>query len=355
MNILILGGTGAMGTPLVQILKKSNQLFVTTRSNSHEDEENVTYLKGDAHDLNFLMDILELKYYDAIVDFLIYSTEEFAKRYSLFLDKTKQYIFLSSARVYSDCGLSKITEKSGRLLDTSKDKNYVHSDEYAIRKAKQENILLKSEKHNFTIVRPYITYNNERLQLGIFEKEVWLQRALSNKTIVVNNSVLSKYTTLTFGYDVALRIASLIGNERAYGEIIHIVTDKYIQWKKVLDIYLEVIEQNLGYKPKIIISDEYNSLSKKRSYHQIYCDRMYNRIFDNSKIEDISNLSSEFIPPEIGLKQCLNTFLKDSGKFLFKSWKFEAVFDKITGEKERLSNINGFRNKVIYLLFRYVF
>ena len=167
MNILILGGTGAMGKPLVQILKKSNQLFVTTRNNNYKDEENVTYLKGDAHDLNFLMDILDLKYYDAIVDFLIYSTEEFADRYRLFLDTTKQYIFISSARVYSDCGLSKITEKSGRLLDTSNDKNYIQSDEYAIRKAKQENLLLNSKEENFTIVRPYITYNKERLQLGI--------------------------------------------------------------------------------------------------------------------------------------------------------------------------------------------
>lgn len=215
--------------------------------------------------------------------------------------------------------------------------------------------IFREEPNNFTIVRPYITYNKERLQLGIYEKEVWLQRAISHKTIVVNNSVLSKFTTLTFGYDVALRIASLIGNERAYSEIFHIVTDKYIQWKTVLDIYLEVIEHNLGYKPKIIFSDEYNKLSKKRAYHQIHCDRMYNRIFDNSKIEKISKVSSEYIPPEIGLKQCLNDFIKGSGKFLSKSWRQEAVFDKITGEKEPISNIKGVRAKLVYILFRYFF
>ena len=48
-----------------------------------------------------------------------------------------------------------------------------------------------------------LPYYNNRLQLGIFEKEIWLQRALDGKKIVFSRNIASKYTTLTYGYDVA--------------------------------------------------------------------------------------------------------------------------------------------------------
>lgn len=50
-------------------------------------------------------------------------------------------------------------------------------DEYAITKAHQENLLINSKNKNWTIIRPYITYSEQRLQLGTFEKEDWLYRA----------------------------------------------------------------------------------------------------------------------------------------------------------------------------------
>ena len=48
MKILILGGTGAIGTPLIAILRQNQdiQICVTSRS-EHSSEENVQYLKAD--------------------------------------------------------------------------------------------------------------------------------------------------------------------------------------------------------------------------------------------------------------------------------------------------------------------
>lgn len=74
---------------------------------------------------------------------------------------------------------------------------YVQSDEYAIAKAKQEDILRNSDFKNWTIVRPYITYSDERLQLGFFEKELWLYRAIKGKTIIFPSDIYEKTTTLT--------------------------------------------------------------------------------------------------------------------------------------------------------------
>ena len=63
--------------------------------------------------------------------------------YKLLLEATKQYFYFSSARVYANSDV--LTEDSQRLLDSNFDLQYVQSDEYAIAKAKQEDILRNSD------------------------------------------------------------------------------------------------------------------------------------------------------------------------------------------------------------------
>ena len=54
LKILILGGTGAMGTSLVSILaKRNNDLFITSRKKRISQENNIKYIQGNAHDKNF--------------------------------------------------------------------------------------------------------------------------------------------------------------------------------------------------------------------------------------------------------------------------------------------------------------
>ena len=54
MEILVLGGTGAIGAHLVSLLSiEGHNLFVTTRRKMI-NERNVTYLVGNAHDESFI-------------------------------------------------------------------------------------------------------------------------------------------------------------------------------------------------------------------------------------------------------------------------------------------------------------
>jgi len=202
-NILILGGTGAMGEHLVHLLGQDsdNHIYVTSRT-VHKNQANVSYHVGNAHDDVFLFPLLKMQPWDVIVDFMAYSTVDFYNRVGVLLESTKQYMFLSSSRVYASQE-SPIREDSMRLLDVSHDSIYLKTDEYALAKARQEDILRKSGKNNWTIIRPYITYSESRLQLGVLEKEAWLYRALKGRTIVFSRDVLEKRTTLTYGYDVA--------------------------------------------------------------------------------------------------------------------------------------------------------
>ena len=95
MKILLLGGTGAMGAHLVDILSKDkdNFIFVTTRKTYFSNTDNVQFLHKNAMDEDDLCDILKLNDWDCIVDFMVYETEQFNKRIQELLKSCKQYVF----------------------------------------------------------------------------------------------------------------------------------------------------------------------------------------------------------------------------------------------------------------------
>ena len=350
MKILVLGGTGAMGVDLVKILgERGENVTVTSRSERKSEFNNVKYVRGDAHDNAFLISLLAEKY-DAIVDFMVYNTEEFKEKQDLLLGATDQYIFLSSSRVYADSD-TPITEDSQRLLDVTTDSEYLKTDEYALTKARQENMLRESGKTNWTIIRPYITYSSQRLQLGVYEKELWLYRALHDKTVVFPKAIAEKYTTLTFGADVALGISKLIGNKKAMGEAFHITTDRAIKWEDVLTIYRIVFKDVTGKEIKIKYADDpkpiYDIMGNK---YQVICDRLYDRRFDNTKFLQAAG-ECEFKLPKMGLEKCLREFLENPK---FRGTPGFAMMDKLAGESTKLSEISGIKQKIRYIAARYL-
>lgn len=351
-NILILGGTGAMGKHLVTLLGQNpgNQIYVTSRT-THENRGNILYLTGNARNDSFLLRLLKIHHWDAIVDFMTYSTTDFSRRVKLFLDSTKQYVFLSSSRVYADSE-KPIKENNMRLLDISKDDKYLRTDEYALAKARQENILRKSGKNNWTIIRPYITYSESRLQLGVLEKESWLYRALKGRTIVFSNDIMEKRTTLTYGYDVARSIATLIGRPETYSETYHITVTESHTWREVLNMYLNVIEQHTGKKAKLILLDKNPYQHDNKPFYQLIYDRYFNRTFDNSKIGKFIDVNS-FIPTMDGLKKCLESFIAKPD-FRNINWKDEACKDRITNEYPHINEFPNIKIMIKYLFYRFV-
>lgn len=349
MDILVLGGTGAMGRPLVKTLSKENHVYVTSR-NFHFSVGNVNYYQGNALDKSFLLKILAVRQWDVIVDFMVWPEDYFKEALPSLLNSTGQYIYISSARVYAECqGL--ITEDAPRLLDVSKDKKYLKTCEYALAKAREENLLKASGHTNYTIIRPSITYNAYRLQLGVLEKENWLYRALHGRTIVFSHDIADKLTAMTYGNDVAQGIASIAGQENALGEIFHITYPQSLPWSEVLSIYLQVLEQHCGRKIPVLLTEKSTNLLFPQKIYQLIYSRYFNRTFDNSKIARYCDVQS-FKKPQEGLASCLRSFL-ETPRFSRIDWKQEAVNDKVCGEKTPLNEIPLAVDKVYYLLYRY--
>lgn len=348
-RVLCLGGTGVMGIYLSKILiKQGFDVYVTTRKNIHSNE--VTYIIGNAHDEDFLRKVLQERHFNILVDFMIYGTNEFSNRIKLLLQNVDQYIFLSSSRVYADSKLP-IKETDSRLLDICKNEDYLLTDEYALTKARQEDVLRNSQFKNWTIIRPYITYGENRFQLGVMEKESWLYRALKGHTIVFSKDIATKKTTLTYGGDVARGIASVIGKESALSQIFHITQNENNSWQQILEIYVKIIEKYIGYPPKVLLIDKCHRLNYNKYNWQIVYDRYYDRVFDNSNIRQYID-NSDFSCVEQGLEDSLTKFLekpKFNGVYVME----QAYLDKITSEHFSLSDIQSVTQKIKYIIYRY--
>lgn len=350
MEVLVLGGTGAIGSHLVEVLASNKHDICVTSRKDRINKQNVTYVKGNALDIKFIEPILKEKKWDAVIDFMIYDSDQFKSRVGIILESTLQYIFISSARVYADSE-NPISENSLRLLDTVNDQEYLCTDEYALLKAREEDVLINAKTKNWTIIRPYITYSEKRLQLGVFEKEDWLYRTLNGRSIVLPDDIMEKETTLTYGFDVSNIISKIVGCDTCLGEIYNLTTPQSIKWKDIFNLYVDCIEEFTGEKVKVEFCDIVDLTKIQGSRYQIEYDRLYNRIFDVSKMEGLISIGS-LEQVQIRLKSCLVSFLENQ-EFLKINWRSEALKDKFTKEFTPLKEIIGIKQKVKYLFFRF--
>lgn len=350
MKILALGATGAIGNLLVKSLAKDGHNVSVTSRSEHLPQINLTYIVGNARDDTFLKSILT-QHWDAIIDFMVYDTRTFANRVGQFLQSTDQYVFLSTGRVFASSE-SALLESSPRLLDVCHDASYLATDEYALTKARQEDLLRASKKTNWTIVRPYITFGAARLQLGPLEKEDWLYRATQGRSIVFCDELMDRETTLTDGADVAAMIAEIVGRQEALGEDFNLTNGTSVAWRSLLEIYLLALAGKLGKKLAVQFQD-IETFCKATNPAQVRYDRIYHRRFDTTKIAAIYDISQISNPIE-ALAKRVEEALSGTLEFGPINWRAEALRDRAAGEHARMSELSSRQTAVRYLAYRHL-
>lgn len=309
LKALVLGGTGAMGVYLVpELASMGYKVTVVSLDEVLSSNPNISYIKGNAKSKDYLKELLKEKF-DAIVDFMIYSTEEFKDRYDLLLQNTGHYIFLSSYRVY-DGGVP-VTEDTARLLDVSQDKDFLATEDYALYKARQEDVLLASGYKNWTIIRPAITYSKYRYQLVTLEAPILIARTFKKLPIVLPREALSVQATMSWAGDVAKMIARLLFNQAAWRDRFTVATAEHRTWGEIAEYYRELI----GLQYVAVDKEEYLNILGASCWakHQLIYDRLFQRVIDNSKILRVTGLKQEdFMPLKRGLETELAALPKDT-------------------------------------------
>jgi nucleoside-diphosphate-sugar epimerase len=331
-KVLVLGGTGAMGVYLVpELADLGYQVHVVSLDQVESGDPNITYMQADAKDDSYLRKLLENKY-EVIVDFMYYSTQEFANRYEMMLDRTNHYIFLSSYRVYANSA-TPIKETSFRLLDVSDDKEYLATGDYSLSKARQEDILISSRFANWTIARPAITYSKYKYQLVTLEANTFIYRARNKMPVVLPQDAMPVQATMSWAGDVARLMSRLVLNPAAFQEAFTLSTSEHRTWGEIANYYKEII----GFDYITVDTETYLAFfgpsGAKGARYQLMYDRCFNRVVDNSKVlkatglkqEDFTSLKSGLMKElsalpentvwdEISINERMDAFLKELGR-----------------------------------------
>ncbi len=309
MKILLIGGTGIISTAVTErTIEQGHDLYLLNRGNQKDIiPHKATHLKADINNDDAVLAQLKGHTFDVIVDFIAFTVDDIKRDIRLFKDKTKQYIFISSASCYD------ISKREKPIKETLPLANKVWG--YSQNKIACEAYLSALENPPFaiTIVRPSHTYDKHSVP---FQLTSWshpftvINRILHDQVIVIPNDG-NNIWTLTYNADFAKGFVDLYGNSKAYNEAVHITSEYMYTWNELAKIVYKALNKT----PNII----HVPLDKILTYFPdkkgpMQGDNTLNAYFDNTKIKSLATHYSSETPYETIVQTALQYYLDDTFK-----------------------------------------
>ncbi|MCX6169490.1 MAG: SDR family oxidoreductase [Ignavibacteriales bacterium] len=321
MKILFIGGTGVISSSCSQLcIEKGFDLYLLNRGVSlRKPAAGAKIINADIRDTRAVKSALGNENFDVVVDWIAYNEEHVRNDYELFRDKTKQYIFISSASAYNKPPLKlPITEEAP-----------LHNPfwSYSQKKIECENYLMKIfHENNFpiTICRPSHTY--DKTKISLYGGNTTLNRLKLGKQIIIHKDGNTLWT-LTNARDFAKGFVGLLGNPKTIGEAYHITSDEVLTWNKIAEIIAEEAgcDLNVAYLP-----DDFISKYDAEWGYNLFGDKGYDTVFDNSKIKRIVPDFKATIPYSEGVKEIIDFFSHEENQIV--NHELDNLMDKMIDE-----------------------
>lgn len=354
ISVLVIGGTGTMGKPLVcELYKKGYKIDIVCRKKV-DDNRDVKYYYGDAKDKTFMESVLS-NHYNVIVDFCMYSSAEFKDRYESLLTATDKYVCLSSSAVYANVDYPK-SESAPLYIDV--DPPVEGGDKfnwYCYEKARIEETLRQSKYKNWTIIRPGMTMNDNHFYWGNWIDEEWSFRIIHGKRVVIPRDMLPFKASITYGGDVTPMIMAVVTAPEAIGQTYNVTSKQVFSWQELLDLYKVVFgKYGIEVKLKYIDSCEEIIRFSQTSRYVYERARLLDRVFDSSKIYELTKIY-EFTDLREKLEEWVGEYIKKNPSVIRKKYvRITAFLDKVTGERTAKKYFSCMKDYIHYLIFRYM-
>jgi nucleoside-diphosphate-sugar epimerase len=277
MNVLIIGGTGLISTPVTRILLEQNHTVTHfNRGHKQEDFPDVKTMVGDRTDYAVFKTLLSDRTFDCVIDMVCYKPDDAKSALDTFQNNVGQYIFCSTVDVYTKpAPCYPITENAPR--QPSKEFTYAYD------KAQCEEIFSSAyEQSNFpvTVIRPAYTY---REGVGILHTFGWstdyLERIRTGKPIITHGDGNS-FWVACHADDVARTFVNAVGKTHTLGKSYHVAGEEWLTWHH----YHETVAEALGCDlPEIIHipTDVLYKLAPEQSFWA-KVNFQFNNLFDNT-------------------------------------------------------------------------
>lgn len=281
MKALFIGGTGTISTDVVALARQRGWEITLLNRGSKKLPEGIRGIIADIQDEETVAKAMEHENYDVVAQFIGYTAKDAERDIRLFRNKTKQYIFISSASAYqkplADYRITESTPLANPYW------------EYSRHKIAAEEVLTAAYRATgfpVTIVRPSHTYNGTKPPVCVHgAKGNWqiLQRILDGKPVIIPGDGSSLWT-LTHSEDFAKGYVGLMANPHAVGHAFHITTDESMTWNQIY----ETIADALG-KPLNALHVASDFLARHGENYdfrgELLGDKSATVVFDNSKIK----------------------------------------------------------------------
>jgi nucleoside-diphosphate-sugar epimerase len=281
MKALLVGGTGTISTAVSALLVEQGwELYLLNRGNrSAFVPEGAHVITADIGDTDDVKDKLAGMHFDAVADFIAFTTDHIKRDIELFEGLCDQYIFISSASAYQKPLSSPVITESTPLSNPYW--------EYSRNKIACEKKLMKAYRHAgfpITIVRPSHTYGDMAVPMGVHGRAgsySVIERIRQGKPVIIHGDGTSLWT-MTHNTDFARAFCGLMGNIHAIGETYHITSDESLTWNQIYEIIASALHAELH---AVHIPTDILAACSREFYGGLAGDKAHTVIFDNTKVK----------------------------------------------------------------------
>lgn len=330
MKILMIGGTGTISMAITRRLAASGEeVYLLNRGNrSAELPEGVRTIVADINDEAKVLEAIGDMKFDAVCEFIGFVPAQLERDFRLFADKTKQYLYISSASAYHKPVRSYIINEGTTLANPYW--------EYSRNKIACEEYLMKMYRENgfpVTIIRPSHTYDDRSVPMGVHgDKGSWqvIKRMMEGKPVIIHGDGTSLWT-MTYNEDFAIGFCGLIGNPHAIGEAFQITNDESLTWNQIY----EAVANALGVKLNAYhVSSEFLAAVSHYDFTGgLIGDKACTVVFDNSKLKKAVPEFKATIRFEQGIKEVIDNILAHP-EYQVEDPEFDAWCDKVIAALE---------------------
>jgi nucleoside-diphosphate-sugar epimerase len=278
MKVLFIGGTGIISSACSEAaIRQGVELYLLNRGSSARPvPEGAKWLQADIRQPDSVIEACGELEFDVVVDWIAFTPEQLRTDIALFQNRSRQYIFISSASAYQKPP-SFVPIVESMPLDNPFWK-------YSANKAECEALLEEAGRREgfpFTIVRPSHTY--DRTLLPFHDGYTTVARMRAGKAVVVHGDGTSLWT-LTHHRDFAVGFVGLLGNPQALGQSFHITSDEWLSWNQIY----EMVGQAAEVQPRLVhVPSEQIAALDEHWGAALLGDKAHCMIFDNTKIRRI--------------------------------------------------------------------
>lgn len=307
MKVLFIGGTGNISTSCSRLaLQKGIDLYLLNRGKIVKSGlEGAMHIKADISRVDDVKKALGDLTFDVVANFIAFTPDDIQRDIDLFLGRTEQYIFISSASAYQKPPTHYIITESTPLANPYW--------QYSRDKIACEDLLMKSYREQdfpITIVRPSHTYDTViPVAIGSWEDYTIVDRMKKGLPVIVHGDGFSLWT-ITHSEDFAKGFNGLLGNQFSIGQSFHITSDEVLNWNQIY----EAVAEAAGVKPNIlhVTTDDVcriaDSIGQTGMRGNLLGDKAISAVFDNSKIKRFVPDYVATIPFRQGIKRTVKWF-----------------------------------------------